>query len=116
MVHNILEFIPTGKDNAISACRLADIRNCSEREIRHIVENLRRNGILICSSYRCSGGGYYIPRDSAETAEYFVRQLSRIGNIWRALQPFKKYLNALPPQDQISLDELTAKEGVLNGK
>lgn len=115
MIHNILDHIPTGKDNAISADDLASVQGCSKREIRHNIENLRREGVLICSSCKGIGGGYYLPLDSTETAEYFGRQLSRIGNIWRALQPFKKYLNEIPSYDQITLDDLAAKGSDLNG-
>lgn len=115
MLHDIAELIPTGAANAISSRDLANKCGCSEREIRHAVEDLRRNGVLICSSYRSNGGGYYRPRDSEEIDDYFKRQLSRIGNIWRALQPFKRYLHTLPLQGQLALDELTAKGGDSNG-
>lgn len=107
-IEKIVDFIPTGKENAISGQKLACLLNCSEREARRLVEHLRRDGVLICSTYRSKGGGYYRPCNSAETAEYFGRQLSRIGHIWAALSPFKRYLKALPVPGQLALDELAA--------
>lgn len=104
---NITEYIPIGQENAISARKLADIFGISLRELRKQIEVLRSNGVLICSTCRRDGGGYYRPRNSDETAEYFRRQLSRIGHIWTALSPFKKYLNDLPIEGQVVLDELS---------
>lgn len=111
---NFIDLIPAGKDNAISAEKLACLMNCSERRVRKCIEQLRRNGVLICSTCRSRGGGYYRPRDSMETAAYVERQLSRIGSIWKALSPFKQYLKALPVPGQVALDEL-AKGGEDNG-
>lgn len=104
------EFIPMGKENAISGEKLARLMNCSERRVRKCIERLRRNRVLICSTYKSKGGGYYRPRDSTETAEHFRRQLSRIGNIWAALSPFKQYLKALPIEGQTALDEYTLSD------
>lgn len=103
-----MDIIPTGKENAISGSKLACLLNCSERKVRKCIEYLRRDGVLICSTYDSKGGGYYIPRNSAETSEYFGRQLSRIGHIWAALSPFKRYLKTLPVPGQLALDELAA--------
>lgn len=100
--------LPVGEENAVNSEKLARSLNCSERRLRRCIEQLRRNGVLICSTYRSRGGGYYRPRDSTETAAYFGRQLSRIGSIWKALSPFKQYLKALPVPGQLLLDELAA--------
>lgn len=105
------EFIPIGKENAVNGENLARLMNCSERRVRKCVEHMRRNGVLICSTYRSKGGGYYRPRDSSKTADYFERQLSRIGHIWAALSPFKRYLKSLPVPGQLALDELAAGGG-----
>lgn len=110
-MRKIVEAVPIGKENAVSGQKLACLLNCSERRIRKCIEHLRRGGVLICSTYRSRGGGYYRPRDSTETAEYFSRQLSRIGSIWKALSPFKRYLKALPVPGQLALDELAAGGG-----
>lgn len=101
----ILKNMPTGAENAIPACQLADKCSCTLRELRSAIELLRRDGILICS--RCDNrGGYYFPRDGDETAKYFMRQLSRIGHIWAALTPFKRYLQEIPLEGQLELTEL----------
>lgn len=97
---------PHGKENAVSNGKLACMLGCSEREARRFIEHLRRDGVLICSTYKSKGGGYYRPRDSTETAEYFGRQLSRIAHIWAALSPFKRYMKDLPIAGQMALDGL----------
>lgn len=114
VIFNADEFIaaiPKGEENAVSNGKLACMFGCSEREVRRFIERLRRDGVLICSTYKSKGGGYYRPRDSTETAAYFGRQLSRIGHIWAALSPFKRYLKALPVAGQIALDELVEGGG-----
>lgn len=107
---NFENIIPIGKENAVSGEKLAHSLNCSERRLRRCVERLRQNGVLICSTYRSRGGGYYRPRDSTEIAEYFNRQLSRIGHVWAALSPFKQYLKALPIEGQTALDKYTLSD------
>ena len=109
------EIIPIGSENAVSVHRLSNLCGCSEREIRRSVELMRRDGVLICSSHNRDGGGYYKPRDSSETTAYFKRQLSRIGHIWAALSPFKKYLAELPIEGQTVLDILLENGGERNG-
>lgn len=106
--------VPHGTANAISATRLAELCGCTTREIRRAVELLRRQGVLICSSCDGKGGGYYLPENDKETAAYLGRQLSRIGNIWAALRPFKEHLRGLPIDGQLALDEL-AETGDTDG-
>lgn len=102
----ILDKIPTGERNAVKAGELASVLGLSERETRRKIEMLRRDGVLICSTYNAKGGGYYRPESISEMEQYFTRQMSRMGHIWAALRPFKKYLKTVPIEGQTVLDEI----------
>ncbi len=83
---NILEFIPTGINNAVSMADLAVITRTDLRTVRRLVHNARKNGAVICSTCDNDSGGYYIPRDVAEAVPYYKQQLSRINSATEALQ------------------------------
>ena len=68
----IMEILPEGKNNAISAealTRMLQLR--SKRELQKRIERERKAGALILSS---TTGGYYTSHNRAEVAE-FVRTL-----------------------------------------
>ena len=71
---NILEFIPTGINNAVSMADLAVITRTDLRTVRRMVHNARKNGAVICSTCDNDSGGYYIPRDVAEAVPYYKRK------------------------------------------
>ena len=68
----IMDMLPEGKNNAISAetlTRMLQLR--SKRELQKRIERERKAGALILSS---TSGGYYTSRNRAEVQE-FVRTL-----------------------------------------
>ena len=85
---NLLDFIPHGEENAISATELSKLNGRSKRFNRQSVLILRKSGIPVCSTER----GYYLPETEAETRAYIHSQLSRIGNGYAALKPFRALL------------------------
>lgn len=85
---NLLDFIPHGEKNAISAAELSKLNGRSTRFNRQSVLILRKSGVPVCSTER----GYYLPENDSETRAYIHSQLSRIGNGYAALRPFRALL------------------------
>jgi len=58
---NISEFIPVGKDNAISRSQLVKLTGLSDRIVRDMIALERRNTAILNLQ---NGAGYYIPSES----------------------------------------------------
>lgn len=86
----IMEILPEGKNNAISAEALTRILQLrSKRELQKRIERERKAGALILSS---TTGGYYTSHNPAEVAE-FVRTLeSRAKHTFLALRTARRFL------------------------
>lgn len=80
----LTDHIPDGQTDAISADDLAGLLEMDKRDLRRVVENARRAGILICGD----GHGYYFPATREETAAYIHRVKSRIRTGCVCLAPF----------------------------
>lgn len=89
----IIDFIPTGRANAITADELAARTGTSKREVRKQILHARCNGEPICSSSD-SGNlcGYYLPLDAAEAQIYYRQQRSRLDSGIRALAAVEKFI------------------------
>lgn len=68
---NIENYIPYGRDNAISKSELISLTGMTERAVRRAIERARESGIMIMSSSQVRG--YWQTEDIAEM-EDFVRQ------------------------------------------
>ena len=78
----LLSIIPIGKENAIHADTLAHYAGITTRELRHKLEELRRNGEVILSSDR----GYYLPANLSEVIEYRKKEERRARSVFRSLR------------------------------
>lgn len=67
---NILQYIPRGRENAISRESLERMTRLPDRENRHLIRKARESGIAILSS--SSGKGYWLSDNPSE-----IRQLSK---------------------------------------
>ena len=87
MNKHILEYIPEGKEHAISAQRLAEISGAkSQRCLRADIRELRKAGELICSS----PAGYYKPATREELAG-FIRMMERhAAGVFQAIASARK--------------------------
>ena len=94
----VVEFLKTGKDNAVPSKVLAKKVGCgSVRDLRDLVAKERQQGAVILSTSR-NGGGYYLPADAEEVRE-FVRTLdARARHTFLALRSARKYLRELEEQ------------------
>ena len=87
---NIIDHIPKGYKNAISRKNLCALTNLNDRAVRELIEEARRNTIIISNN---DGSGYWrYPNDPTETEKimlqrYVKQQESRAKSIFYALRP-----------------------------
>ncbi len=70
---SISDLLKRGKDNGISASRLAEFLGTSTRGVGSMIEAARRAGELICSG----STGYYLPANRAELEETYLNMRKR---------------------------------------
>ena len=77
---NILDYIPNGKDNAISRSRLCQMTGLSDRDVRSYISNARLETVILNNS---DGSGYYRPllTEKEEVRKYINQELKRIKSI-----------------------------------
>lgn len=68
----VLSLIPVGKGNAVNQKKLVELTGFNDRDIRSIVQSLRKEGNLICSN---TYNGYWIAENIQELNET-IRQLT----------------------------------------
>jgi biotin operon repressor len=81
----ILDSIGVGEDNATHSKRLIDISGLTERELRKVIEQLRRSGTVIISSNK----GYYLPETVDELQHYINKESKRAKSIFYTLKTAK---------------------------
>lgn len=85
----LLDLIPCGCENAVTAKELATLMNCHTRIITATIHFLRCKGAVICADTN----GFYKPANREET-EHFVRSMrSRCRHIKAASASAEKLLN-----------------------
>lgn len=92
-IFNIIDYIPVGKQNAISMSELAKRMGCSDRAARAAVFAARRKGAVICST--CSGNsfdGYFFPASIEEALPYIKLQKSRISSAKIAIHSAENFV------------------------
>lgn len=86
----IAGLLPIGKKNAVSTEELVRIIGCtSSRELQQYIAQERKAGAVICSS---TTGGYYLPANRTEIAEFCKSLESRAENTIVAIQSAKRAL------------------------
>lgn len=96
----VAQFLERGAENAKSTGELLQLLQCgSTRQLRQMVENERRNGVLILSS---TAGGYFLPdtgqKGRAEIQRYLATMCARATAIIQAAAPARKALHILDGQ------------------
>lgn len=89
---NILEYIPTGRENAISRRELRKRTRLTDRENRRLIQRARRDTPIIT---RDNGGGYYQPTE-AEREDVIVwlqRHKARGRSVMAAGRGAKRWLD-----------------------
>ena len=91
----ILSAIDKGEDNAVSLEQLINITGLPNREVRKIIETLRRAGHVIISS----DNGYYYPETVEELKRYINRESSRARSILITLSSARELLENLADEE-----------------
>lgn len=88
---NIADFIPVGKENAISRNQLVISTGLSDRIVRDMIALERRNTAILNLQ---NGAGYYIPSASekADLKRYIKQEESRAKSIFWSLRGAKTAL------------------------
>lgn len=84
----VLGFIRTGEPGAIHRAELARLTGLKERELRIIIERLRRSGAVIASSQ----AGYYFPANEAELSAFVRKEERRARSIFFTLKNARKLM------------------------
>lgn len=97
----IASLLPVGKENAISTTDLVRLTGCSTaRELQQYIAQERKAGAVICSS---TTGGYYLPANHGEIAEFCKSLESRAKNTFVAIQSARRALDL--PEGQQSIEK-----------
>lgn len=98
----IARLLPTGKKNAIPSQVLVELVGCgSVRELQHLIAAERKAGAVICSS---TSGGYFLPANHRETAEFCKALENRAKNTFIAIQSARKALEIPEGQQDIETE------------
>lgn len=89
-MNNLIEFIPTGTQNAITRTELTELTGLTDRAARLAIKRLRQSGNVICSSPH--GKGYFKPADRAETAAYIKTMRSYAIEFFKDIKAAKQLL------------------------
>lgn len=89
---DIKDFIPRGKENAISREMLRTLTGCSDREIRKMIREARLNheGSFILSSSDVSG--YWLSDNLTEVRAFLLETYNRAENTNAVVQVYKQEL------------------------
>ena len=91
----ILSLIGEGKENGTSLRALCSLSCLPEREIRHLIEHMRRVGVPVLSGM----SGYYFPETSEEIREYIRKEEKRARSIFYTLRGAKQALSAYEKEE-----------------
>ena len=107
---DIRNFVPLGRDHAISCRRLAERMGCSERDVQEAVFQARAEGYPVCSTTR---NGYFMPLSAGEALDCYRAHASRVRSGTVVLRVLKNYLRSEATRDQWA--ELEEIERELSG-
>lgn len=91
----LLDFIPTGRGNALSARELAALMRCNVRDITRWVEQARKQGVPICAD----GSGFWLPENKQELERYVLGLRNRIDSVAGTLQGAERALEGWTDDD-----------------
>lgn len=102
---NIADFIPKGRENAISRASLAALLNMPDRTVRQMIEKARREGEIIINLG--SGEGYYISDDPADIEKQLRMNNSRAMAILVQQRALRNKLRELEGAEQCQIEDET---------
>ena len=111
---SVLDYIPFGKQNAISRERLSELSGMGDRQMRREIERLREEGNVILSSSH--SGGYWRSDDASEIGRYIVENKSRIRMLYKTNRKLTEQYYELTGQRFTTVREHTRRIGNQEGK
>ncbi len=82
----IFNALPVGEANALTRHELAELFGLSERELRAVIDRLRRSGAIICAC----GKGYFRPAVRREVEAYIMREERQAANVPESIKAAKR--------------------------
>ena len=86
---NITNYIPKGKENAITRKELCEITGLSDRLVRKRISQARREMVIINLQ---NGKGYYQPTEAAEIEQFVRQETARLKSIGWSLKAARNAL------------------------
>lgn len=86
----IEDFIPKGRENAITRSELAARLCMTDRRVRSLIAEARARGELILNA--CDGQGYYISDDLSEIHGQYLVDKSRALSVLKRLKTMRRLL------------------------
>ena len=111
---NILDYIPYGKQNAVSRQELVTRTGMSDRAVRKAIQALREDGEIILSSSH--GKGYWRSDDASEIGQYIAENKSRIRKLYKTNRKLTEQYYELTGQRFTTVREHTRRIGNQEGK
>ena len=111
---SVLDYIPFGKQNAISRERLSELSGMSDRAVRKAIQALREDGEIILSSSH--GKGYWRSDDASEIGQYIAENKSRIRKLYKTNRKLTEQYYELTGQRFTTVREHTRRIGNQEGK
>ena len=101
---NICDFIPSGKENAISRASLAARVNLPDRKVRQLIEDARKRGEIIINDQ--DGRGYYTSDGLEDLQKQLTANHRRAMSILVQQKHLKRKIDELELTAQIDMDEV----------
>ncbi|EQB20038.1 hypothetical protein UNSWDHB_2624 [Dehalobacter sp. UNSWDHB] len=86
----ITDYIPEGKENAVTRERLCAVTGLPDRKIREEIERARRKGVIIINAQ--DGAGYYASEDLRDIARQYQQNERRALSILAQQKHLRKRL------------------------
>ena len=97
----ILDYIGTGKENAVTREQLEMRMGLPDRTIRNMIETARREGVVIVN--KGDGEGYYISDDLNDIRQQYKMNNSRAMSILVQQKYLRRRIKELEAKDNESL-------------
>lgn len=88
----IADYIPTGRENAVTRSHLRTVTGFTDRKVREQIEQARRKGAIIINTQ--DGAGYYQSEDIRDIAKQYTQNERRALSILAQQKHLRKRLKA----------------------
>lgn len=91
-IQNVVEMIPTGRQNAVKGIELRQSLGISDRKLRELVSLARHD---VCILNEQNGKGYYKPENRAEVEKWLKQEVARAKSILWSTKGAKEFLKTI---------------------